>query len=222
MTGERFPREALDQLKAQFAREPGMPVEDAVRCISQAVEHILKKDAGALRLLITLDGPCASGKTTLARKLAQALQGQVAHTDDYVIPHALKTPDRLAVPGGNCDAQRLVKEIVAPFKNGNPVRYSRYDCRHDALLPEEALPDSRILILEGSYCNLPAIREYADVRLFLDAPRNLREARLLERESPASLQRFHDRWIPLENAYFKAFHLPDQEIILIRQSEAQR
>ena len=123
MTGERFPREALDQLKAQFAREPGMPVEDAVRCISQAVEHILKKDAGALRLLITLDGPCASGKTTLARKLAQALQGQVAHTDDYVIPHALKTPDRLAVPGGNCDAQRLVKEIVAPFKNSDPVRY---------------------------------------------------------------------------------------------------
>ena len=137
------------------------------------------------------------------------------HTDDYVIPHAQKTPERLAVPGGNCDAERLAGEVVIPYKNGAPVRTRKYDCRKDVFLPEEQLPDARVLILEGSYCNLPAIRKYADIRLFLDTPREIREARLMSRESAASMRQFRERWIPLENAYFEAYHLPDDGQILI-------
>ena len=57
--------------------------------------------------LVTIDGPCASGKTTLAEQLAEMLPAAVIHTDDYVVPHALKTAERLAIPGGNCDAERL-------------------------------------------------------------------------------------------------------------------
>ncbi len=180
-----------------------------------AVEQISQKAINAERLLITLDGPCASGKTTLARKLAGVFQGEIVHTDDYVIPHALKTAERLAVPGGNCDAERLAEEVVIPFKSGVPVKYRKYDCRKDMLLPEELLPDCRVLIVEGCYCNLPAIRKYADVRLFLDAPWEIREARLFARESAASMQRFCSRWIPLENAYFEAYHLPDDGVIPI-------
>ena len=85
----------------------------------------------------------------------------------------------------------------------------------DTLLPEEQLPDSRVMILEGSYCNLPPIRKYADVRLFLDAPWDIREARLLARESAASMRQFYDRWIPLENAYFAAYRLPDDGTVCI-------
>lgn len=191
----------------------GLPGGEAERSLA---EWIARKASGVPRLLVTLDGPCASGKTTLAGKLAQALSGAVVHTDDYVIPHALKTPERLAVPGGNCDADRLAEEIVIPFKSGLPVRYRRYDCRNDVLLPEEPLPDTRVLILEGSYCNLPVLRRHADVRLFLDAPWEVREARLLGRESAASLQRFHDLWIPLEDAYFAAYHLPEGADLLLR------
>jgi uridine kinase len=187
---------------------------DWIPCL-EAIQRIAEKAAAVDRLLITLDGPCASGKTTLAQKLAKVFQGEVVHTDDFVIPHALKTPERLAVPGGNCDAERLAKEVVIPFKYGMPVKYRRYSCMKDALLPEQLLPDSRLLILEGSYCNLPAIQKYADVRLFLDAPWETREARLLKRESAASMQQFYDRWIPLENAYFEAYRLPDDGVVLI-------
>ena len=182
----------------------------------EAIGRIAEKAAGSGRLLVTLDGPCASGKTTLAQKLAQVFQAGVAHTDDFVIPHALKTPERLAVPGGNCDAERLAREVVVPFKHGLPVQYRRYDCMNDSLMPAVRLPDSRVLILEGSYCNLPCIREHADVRLFLDAPWETREARLLARESAGSMRQFYDRWIPLENAYFEAYHLPDDGVALIQ------
>ena len=172
-------------------------------------------DQRGTRVLVTVDGPCASGKTTLAGRLAEVFGAAVVHTDDYVIPHARKTAERLAVPGGNCDADRLAAEVAAPWKRGDPVIYRRYDCRNDVLLPEERLPDCRVLILEGSYCGLPAIRRYADVRIFVNASMETRERRLRQRESAQSLQMFYDRWIPLEDAYFRAFGLPDGECAVL-------
>ena len=170
---------------------------------------------GHRRLLVTLDGPCASGKTTLARELAEELCAAVVHTDDFVIPHEQKTKERLAIPGGNCDADRLAGEVVIPWKEGRPVRFRRYDCRAGFLAEPEDLPDRDVLILEGSYCNLPGIRRYADIRLFMDTPAEVREERLRKRESEESLKRFHDLWIPLEDAYFAAYGLPDAGCILL-------
>ena len=188
-------------------------------------QEMLQEIIGKIRMhkhpLVTIDGPCASGKTTLAAQLAEKLSAAVVHTDDYVIPHAQKTAERLAIPGGNCDADRIVQEILIPWKDGKPVRMHRYDCVKDCMLPEEILPQSEILILEGSYSNLPEIRQKADVRIFLDISRDIQEARLQKRESPESLKRFLDRWIPLEEAYFDAYGLPDAECILVDGGSAE-
>ena len=167
------------------------------------------------RTLMTIDGPCASGKTTLAGQLAGILDAAVIHTDDFYVPHAQKTAERLALPGGNCDWERLVSEVIAPWKANQEAAYRRYDCHQDCLAPPEPLPRGNILILEGSYSNVPAIRAYADVRVFVATPENLRRERLEQRESPASLEMFKKRWIPLENTYFQAYGLPDEGMILI-------
>ena len=170
----------------------------------------------AARFLITIDGPCASGKTTLAGKLSEALGAPVIHTDDFVIPHAQKTAERLAIPGGNCDAERLVREVLSPFMKGEPFVFRRYDCHADRMLPEETLPEGTTpLILEGSYCSLPAIRAFAGLRLFVNTPEEIRLSRLQSRETPQSLRLFHEKWIPLENAYFAAYGLPDRECVVL-------
>ena len=183
----------------------------------EILRDALRKIRGLRRPLVTVDGPCASGKTTFASYLAGILDAAVVHTDDYVVPHSMKTKERLALPGGNCDAERLMREVVTPWRGGLPVLVSRYDCHADRLLPPEALPDCGVLVLEGSYCNLPEIREAADVRFFLDTAPEIRKSRLRERESPESLRMFNERWIPLENAYFSAFGLPDAECVVIRE-----
>lgn len=181
----------------------------------EAIIGISRKKACTDLLLITLDGPCASGKTTLAQKLSDVLRAPVIHTDDFVIPHAQKTPERLAIPGGNCDAERLEEEVVKPWKQGAAVKYRKYDCCADRLLPEETLPNGDMLIVEGCYCGLPRIRSYADVCLFIDAPWELRKKRLEQRETPASMKQFYERWIPLEKKYFKAYNLPDSTMLCI-------
>ena len=174
------------------------------------------------RVLVTMDGPCASGKTTLASRIAAVLNCDVIHTDDFVVPHARKTPERLSLPGGNCDWERLVNDVIAPWKHGSTVSYRKYDCHADCLKPPEKISSDRLLILEGSYCNLPAIREYADIRFFVSTPEDVRRNRLEQRESPESLSMFDGRWIPLENAYFTAYGLPDAGCILVPGIEPEQ
>ena len=192
-----------------------MTKEQFTGAMESALRAISEKKTENTRMLVTLDGPCASGKTTLARSLAVVLACDVIHTDDFVVPHSRKTPERLAIPGGNCEWERLVQEVITPWKSGAEVRYRKYDCRADRMKEPELIRSGDILILEGSYCNLPEIRKYADLRLFMNTPEAVRLERLRQRESPPYLEQFFSRWIPLENAYFQAYGLPDPDCLVL-------
>ena len=184
------------------------PYLDAICGISRCA-------ASGAKILVTLDGSCACGKTTLAELLSDVFDADVIHTDEYVVPHAQKTLQRLSVPGGNCDWERLTEEVLIPWKKGQQGIYRPYDCKMDQLREMESFPDKQILILEGSYSNLPAIRKLAGVRLFLNVPYEERIRRLTVRESEESLKNYYRKWIPLEDAYFQAYGLPDDGMIVI-------
>lgn len=195
----------------------------AYRIISRAYEDMLPAilaiqqvlSAGNGPYLVTLDGPCASGKTTMAKRLGELFGAMVLHTDEYVVPHAKKTADRLAIPGGNCDWERLTEQVLIPWKASSPCWVQPYDCHADEFMPGTEVTPTGLMILEGSYSNLPAIRNLADLRLFADTPWETRIERLKKRESAASLEQFYSRWIPLEDAYFKAYGLPDDGCLRI-------
>ena len=58
-------------------------------------------------VLIAIDGPAASGKTTLAARLEKRYGADVLHMDDYFLQPHQRTPDRYAEPGGNVDRERF-------------------------------------------------------------------------------------------------------------------
>lgn len=64
---------------------------------------------------------------------------------------------------------------------------------------------------------LPDIRRHADLTLFLRINPKVQQERLLQRVGAARLKDFNARWIPLENAYFDAYHLPDESCVLVPQ-----
>ena len=194
---------------------PEMPSMLRTAC-GEALDRISREMEKKQRIVVAIDGPCASGKTTLAGFLADVFGAGVVHTDDFVIPHRLKTPERLSIPGGNMDDGRLIEEVLNPWKTGNDASYRRYDCHDRRYVSAEPLRAGDMLILEGSYALLPSIRRFADVSLFLTVPWEVREERLKRRESPGSFKLFMDLWIPLENAYFVFFGLPDGDCTVIR------
>lgn len=162
------------------------------------------------RVLICIDGPCASGKSTLAALLQNVLDAALIPMDDFFLPHPHKTAQRLAQPGGNADWERLVEEVLTPWLHRQPIIYRPYDCHADALGPAISVTERKFTIIEGSYSLLPAIGHHADLRVFLTIDPTLQQQRIRQRDGEKTLQMFISRWIPLEQAYFSAYALPDQ------------
>lgn len=190
-----------------------MSIEAQLRQVTAHLSRLSPAD----RILVTIDGPCGSGKSTLAAALAEKLACPVVHMDDFVIPHAQKTPERLRIPGGNADQERLLAEVIHPWMAGEPACVRPYLCHEERFGAAQALPAGRLLILEGTYCNLPAIARHASLRLFLTITPCEQQRRLLGRVGTERLRAFNDRWIPLENAYFAAFGLPDTGCCIVTQ-----
>ncbi len=152
--------------------------------------------------VIAVDGRCAAGKTTLASLLEKKLGARTVHMDDFFLPEALRTPERLDTPGGNVHYERFLSE-VAPFLREGAFSYMAFDCRSGGFA-EKRLPAAPYTVVEGSYCLHPSLIHLYDLKIFLDLPPALQRERILSREG-ARAQTFFDKWIPLEEKYFDAY-----------------
>jgi len=169
------------------------------------IEDALRKACvGRERFAVAIDGRCASGKSTLGRMLSSDLQASLVRMDDFFLRPSQRTAERYGEPGGNVDRERVRAEVLDPFLHGDPISYRPFDCSCMELSDRIDLPASRILIVEGSYSLHPYLRDAYDWRIFLDVNPEEQRRRLLKREGPERLQTFLERWIPLEERYFKA------------------
>lgn len=198
----------------------------AYRVISREMEALLPVLSAAARtmkdkpqVLLCIDGPCGSGKTTMARQLVQITDAACIPMDDFYTPHPQKTPERLAQPGGNADHERLLSELLIPWRKQGFGSYRPYLCAEDRFGPEVQVSSRPLTILEGSYSLLPSIAALADHRVFLTIGEDDQLRRLLAREGEEGLRAFQQKWIPLEKAYHAAFSLPDEQCLVI---DAQR
>lgn len=110
----------------------------------------------------------------------------------------------------NVDRERVLEEVLVPFKEGRPVVYRPYDAHRPAMLEPVRLAPAPITIIEGSYSCHPALWDYYDVRVFLDVGPEEQLQRIEARSGPEKLEVFKSRWIPLEDAYFEAFSLEEK------------
>lgn len=155
--------------------------------------------------LIAVDGPCASGKTTLGADLAEILGCPVVHMDDFFLRPEQRTPARLDTPGGNIDWERFRAEVLLPLKGEGRAVYRPWDCHTGSFSPEHVeIGPAPLVVVEGSYALHPELRELYDLRVWLEAPWEVREQRLLDRGGSDGLERFRSVWIPLEDRYFAA------------------
>lgn len=178
-----------------------------------AIENLLLKKSNPV---IAIDGPCASGKTTLAFLLHEKYGFQVIHTDSFFLPPEMRDNKRLTQPGGNIHYERLNDEVVNGIASGSKFVYGIYSCQTGIL--SESLPVSpeKPIIIEGSYALHPKIELSYDFKIFVEAEYNIRLSRILQRNGAESLEVFKTKWIPLENLYFKEFDIKSKCDITVK------
>lgn len=168
---------------------------------------------------VGIDGRCASGKTTLAEELHMRLGGTLIHMDDFFLRPEQRTPERYAEPGGNVDRERFLTEVLQPLKEKKDFKYRPFDCQTMKLSDPVFVKSNDLVIVEGSYCLHPALRDFYDLKVFLDIDEKTQMKRI-EKRNPDKIQDFRDKWIPYEEKYFNAFHVRENCDLVLNTENA--
>ena len=182
-------------------------VSGRVGCILPILTRLHASDGVRV---IAIDGRAASGKSTRALLLGAALNAPVIHMDDFFLPPALRTPDRLAQPGGNVHYERFAEEVLPGLRSGDAFAYRIFDCGQMDFGGVKDIPAAPIRIVEGSYAHHPAMGNYAQMKVFTSIDPEEQMARILRRNGERMADIFRSRWIPMEEAYFSHFGIADR------------
>ena len=156
-------------------------------------------------VIIAIDGPSGSGKTEFAKSISKTFDCNVFHMDDFFLPHERKTPERLATPGGNVDWERFKEQVMDKITTGEEFTYDIYHCKTGDITKSKVVKPKRLNIVEGVYSMHPELIDNYEYKIFFDVSREKQLERILHRSSEKVLQKYINDWIPLEDAYFKAY-----------------
>lgn len=180
------------------------------------IENIWEKDSSASPYIILIDGRAGSGKTTLGTALADLIPDSLlVHLDDYFLRPEQRTKERLAIPGGNVDAERLIDQLVDPLIHGLPGFYEPWSCKDQCFKNKRTVSVPKVLILEGSYAMNDWLNPYGQLRIFTTCSPAIQQAAILERSTPEKLEQFIQKWIPLEENYFEQLQGADRADLVL-------
>lgn len=156
---------------------------------------------------IAIDGGSASGKSTLSQLISQRYDCNVFHMDDFFLRLEQRTEERLKTPGGNVDLERFIEEVASPLKSALPITYRKFRCKTMELSSPINVAFKNLVVIEGAYSMHEKLSDLYDFSVFLDISKDLQKERILKRNDPESAQMFFDRWIPLEQYYFREMNV---------------
>lgn len=169
--------------------------------------------------VIAIDGCCASGKTTLAKKIAEEIGAQVIHTDDFFLPFEMRSTERLSTAGGNIHYERFFDEVINGIKSGKPFEYRIFSCKTGNYNGSKTVDPSKPIIVEGAYSLRPEFADIYDYKIFMTVDEKIQLDRIFSRNGKDALEIFKSKWIPLENRYFEFFNIEKQCDIVIKNNE---
>ena len=182
------------------------PDAQTARRLSSLLERIQALLERSPHVSVALDGPAAAGKSLTAAWLAARFDCRLVHMDDFFLPPELRTPDRLAEPGGNIHYERFLEQVLPALRSGDALDYPAFDCAHMAYGARRQLPPRTLTVVEGVYSQHPRFGTPYGLTVFLTVDPEEQRRRILARDGPDMLDRYLRQWIPLEERYFTHCH----------------
>jgi uridine kinase len=141
--------------------------------------------------LVGIDGCGGAGKSTFAGRLSRALDNcSIVHTDDFT-SHEVPTEWW----------PRMLRDVVEPLLHGESASYTPYDWESRRPHGQRiTIQPTDVVIIEGVGATRAAWRDRLVMRIWIDAPRDLRLARGIERDGE-ELREFWHQWMAAEDVY---------------------
>ena len=165
--------------------------------------------------IIGIDGRAASGKSTIAEGLAKILHTVPISMDDFFLPGELRISQRLDEPGGNVHYERFAEEVIPNLRTQKNIRYRPFNCRTMDYGKPKTIPSSSFMVIEGAYSHHPYFGEYLDIKIFSDVPEDVQTKRLIKRNGEQVYEVFKNKWIPMEEKYFRAYRIIENSCLTV-------
>jgi uridine kinase len=136
-------------------------------------------------ILVGIGGHGAAGKTTLARMIPGA---QIVSTDEFW--------DGMAF-----DIERLSREVVTPLSRCTVARFASYDWSKRERRGSRTVNPVGVIVVEGVCALHRTLRDSYAVRVWVEAPYDVRLARGVARDGEAARGTWVDMWMPAEDRY---------------------
>lgn len=152
----------------------------------QMLDLIAAAGASEDRLvLVGIGGHGGAGKTTLARMIPGA---HIVSTDEFWT-------------GESFDLERLSREVVEPLSAGTVARFASYDWAARSNRGIRVVEPVGIVVVEGVCALDHTLRDAYSVRIWVEAPYDVRLARGLARDGEGARATWVDVWMPSEDRY---------------------
>lgn len=134
---------------------------------------------------VGIGGRGGAGKSTLAAMVPSA---QVVSTDQFW-------------DGEGFDLVRLRAEVFEPLLAGREAQYAAWDWAARRPGGECAIAPAGVVVVEGVCALHRMFRHAYDVRVWVEAPYEVRLARGVARDGEAARATWVERWMPMEDRY---------------------
>jgi uridine kinase len=209
--------------------------------VSRLAEAVLSV-AATHPLRVAVDGPPASGKTTLADELAVVLRAQGravirASIDDFLVHRALRyRRGRYSAEGCYYDAHdcvTLCRVLLDPLGPGGDRRFQHTAVETDtsSSRPVSTAPADAVLLFDGVFLLRPELIDRWDLRIFVSVPFEQTVDRAMSRGAEragstahaAEIERsWRDRYIPAQQLYFAVARPTDHADIIMYNDQPHR
>ena len=166
--------------------------DDEVKPILAEISKI--SSLNARPILIAIDGPAGSGKTSLANQLASNLKSATTiHMDDLYNGWEDALTATLT--------RHLEEWVLDPLTQHQSVKYQKFDWINSEYGPTVEVSDVELLILEGVGAAQARIRQQADLTIWIEVGAQIGLARVLNRDG-AQILPYMLKWQERESAHF--------------------
>jgi uridine kinase len=141
-------------------------------------------------ILVGIGGRGAAGKTTIARKLASECDAQIVATDSFWT-------------GEHFDLDRLRTEVVDVLVDGGTPHFVSFDWATKTSVGARSIHPSGVIVIEGVCALHQMFREFYDIRVWVEAPREIRLHRATARDGEQARHQWETVWMPNEEAYIE-------------------